>query len=174
MIATMQSITNGRCKVDGKVKKIVKSVDVEEVIELFNEQVNILKAHISVRRTQNTHYNRLKENLKANQFIIHVDYSKSQKDKEQDEIQSTYFGHNLFLIFMTCCYTRGIDGTLLNENFTVTSEPLEHSQIAAFSCINLIIDSLQKKFPSQFKHYPVHYIWNDSCALQSFCIDDPL
>ena len=57
MIAMMQSITNGRCKVDGKVKK-VKSVDVEKVIELFNEQVNILKAHISVKRTQNTYYNR--------------------------------------------------------------------------------------------------------------------
>ena len=31
-------------KVDGKVKKVVKSVDVEEAIELFNEQVNILKS----------------------------------------------------------------------------------------------------------------------------------
>ena len=41
-------------KVDGKVKKVFKSVDVEEVIELFNEQVKILKAHIFVKRTQNT------------------------------------------------------------------------------------------------------------------------
>ena len=71
---------------------------------------------------------------------------------------------------MTCCYTRGIDDTLLNKNFTVTSEALKHSQIAGFSCINLIIDSLQKKFPSQFKHYPVFYIWNDSCALQCFAL----
>ena len=60
-------------KVDGKVKKVVKSVDVEEAIELFNEQVKILKVHIFVNRTQNTHYNRLKENLKTNEFIIHVD-----------------------------------------------------------------------------------------------------
>ena len=48
-------------KVDGKVKKIVQSVEVEEAIELFNEQVKIMKAHIFVKRTQNTHYNRLKE-----------------------------------------------------------------------------------------------------------------
>ena len=52
-------------KVDGKVKKVVKSVDVEEAIELFNEQVKILKARIFVKITQNTHYNRLKENLKT-------------------------------------------------------------------------------------------------------------
>ena len=67
-------------------------------------------------------------------------------------------------IFTACCYTRGIDGTLLNENFTVTSEATDHSRIAAFSCINLIIDLLQKKFSSQFYNYPVFYIWSDGCA----------
>ena len=51
-------------KLYGKVKKVAKSVKVEEVIDLFNEQVKILKARIFIKRTQNTHYNRLKENLK--------------------------------------------------------------------------------------------------------------
>ena len=46
-------------KVDGKVKKVVKSV------------IKLLKT------TQNTHYNRLKENLKTNEFIIHVDYTEN-------------------------------------------------------------------------------------------------
>ena len=70
-------------KVDGKVKKVVKSVDVEEAIELFNEQVNISKAHIFVKRTKTFHYNRLKENLKANEFIIHVDYREIIKIKNK-------------------------------------------------------------------------------------------
>ena len=61
-----------RAKADGKLKIVVKPVDVEEAIELLNEQVKILKAHIFVKRTQNTHYNRLKENLKTDEFIIHV------------------------------------------------------------------------------------------------------
>ena len=143
-------------KVDGKVKKVVKSVEVEEAIELFNEQVKILNSHICVKRIQNTHYNRLKENLKTNEFILHVDYSEDYKDKKQDEIQSVYLGHNSFSIFTACCYTRGIDDTLLNENFT--SEATDHSRIAAFSCISLIIDSLQKKFPSQFNNHPVFYV----------------
>ena len=84
----------------GKVKKVVKSVAVEEAIELFNEQVKMLKAHIFVKRTQNTHYNRLKKNLKANEFIIHVDYSENYKDKEQDNgvmFVHHNFGPNLFL-----------------------------------------------------------------------------
>ena len=69
-------------KIDGKLKKVVTSVDVEEATELFNKQVKILKGHIFVKRAQNTHYNRVKENLKTNEFIIHVDYSDNYKDKE--------------------------------------------------------------------------------------------
>ena len=125
-----------------------------------------MKAHIFVKRTQNTHYNRPKESLKTIEFIIHVDYSKNYKDKEQNEIQSAYFGHNSFSIFTACCYTRGIDGTPLNENITVTSEATDHSRIAAFSYINLIINSLQKKFISQVNNYPVFYIWSDGCTSQ--------
>ena len=94
MFATMQSITNGLKQTEKN--KVVKSVDIEEATELFNEQVKILKAHIFVKRTQNTNCNRLKENLKTNEFLIHVDYSENYKDKEQDEIQSAYFGHNSF------------------------------------------------------------------------------
>ena len=106
-----------------------------------------MKAHIFVKKTRNTPYHWLKENLKkTNVFTILVDYSGNYKDEEQDEIQSAYLGHNSFSIFTACCYTRGIDGTLLKENFTVTSEATDHSRIAAFSCINLIIDLLQKTF----------------------------
>ena len=82
-------------KVGGKVKEVVKSVDVEEAIELFNEQVKILKAHISVKEN-NTHYNQLKENVKTNEFIIHFGYNENYKDKKQGGIQSAYFGHNSF------------------------------------------------------------------------------
>ena len=51
-------------KVGGKVKEVVKSVDVEKAIELFNEQVKIVKAHTLVKIRRNTHYNRLQKILK--------------------------------------------------------------------------------------------------------------
>ena len=138
-------------KVRRTVKKIIKSDDAEEVNELFNEQVKILKWHIFVKRTENTHYNRLKENLRTNEFIIHVHYSQNYKDRRQGKIQSGYFLDNSFSIF-TACWC-GIGGTLLNENFTVTSQATGHSWIEAFSCINLIIHSLKKRFFSQFNNY---------------------
>ena len=89
-------------------------------IELFNELVKILKAHLFVKRTQNTHYNRLKENVEINEFIIHVDYSESYEDREQDEIQSASFGHNSFSIFVAT-HAGLIHDTLFSENVTVHS-----------------------------------------------------
>ena len=69
-------------KVDGKIRKVVGSVDVEDAVELFNGLVKILKTDVFVKRTQNTHNNRLKKSLKANGFMIHVEYSENYKDKE--------------------------------------------------------------------------------------------
>ena len=69
--------------VDGKVKIVVKLVDVEQAMELFNEPIKILKVHIFVKRTRNTHYNRLKENLKRNELIIHVTTAKITKIKNK-------------------------------------------------------------------------------------------
>ena len=99
----------------------------------------------------------------------HVNYSENYKEKQQDEIQSANFRHNSFSIVMACYYARGDDGTLLNENFIATSEATNQSGIAAFSSINLIIDSLQKKFHSQFNNYPVFYIWSNGCASRFRC-----
>ena len=50
--------------------------------------------------TQNTHYNRVKENRKTKEFIIHVDYNKNYKDKEQDEIQNAYFVFNIYGVLL--------------------------------------------------------------------------
>ena len=73
-------------KADGKAKKAVKSFDVEEAIELFTGQVKISKAHIFVKRTQNIYYSHLKENLKTNEFMIHVDCSKNYKEKTKSKV----------------------------------------------------------------------------------------
>ena len=70
-----------QAKVDGKIRKVVGSVDVEDPVD-FNELVKILKTDIFVKRAQNTHNNRLKKSLKANGFMIHVEYSENYKDKE--------------------------------------------------------------------------------------------
>ena len=48
--------------------------------------------------------------------------TKITKIENKIESQVLVSGHSLLSMFMTCCYTRRIDGTLLNKNFPVTSE----------------------------------------------------
>ena len=42
--------------------------------------------------------------LKQGDAIFHVDYSESYKNKQQDEIQSAYFGQSIFSLFTACVY----------------------------------------------------------------------
>ena len=55
--------------------------------------VIILRFYLSL---QLKYYNRLKETLEKDECIVHVDYSENYKNKQQDEIQSAYFGHATF------------------------------------------------------------------------------
>ena len=78
-------------------------------------------------------------------MLMEVDYIKSYKNAEQNEIQSGYFGHSCFSIFTACCYYRTEEGDLMTHPATITSESRNHSRIAAFSCVNNILKVMEER-----------------------------
>ena len=127
-------IFNEWAKVDGKVQKLSTSIDVEEISSRLNAYVKTLKRHIHVKRIQNHSFNNLKSNLKPNKdILIQVNNSENYVNKSQGHIQNAYFGQRSFSVFTACCYVN-IDGSIINENFTVTSEANDHSRSATMSC----------------------------------------
>ena len=46
-----------------------------------------------------------KQNLKSNEVILSVDFSRNYNNKQKDEIQSVYFGHEAFTIYTAACYS---------------------------------------------------------------------
>ena len=111
------------------------------------------------------YYNDAKANLAKNEILIHVDYSKSHENKQQQEIQSAYFGHTTFSIFTACCYLRDVENEVISESVTITSELSDHSRAAAITCILKIIDHLREKH----QHLPLKInavIWSDGCSAQ--------
>ena len=103
---------------DGKVKKVLANV------EVFNQQLCTLKRHIYTKREQVNVYNAIKNEIKPGELLIHVDYSENYENRQQNEIQSAYFGHTTFSLFTACCYLRKeVDGELVKENVT-TQESL--------------------------------------------------
>ena len=150
---------------DSHVKKTLVGVSKKEALVLLNQQVKILKKHIYVKRCQVKYYNELKQNLKFNEIILHVDFSENYKNQQQHEVQSAYFGHSSFALFTACCYLRSTDGNLMKESLVVVTESPDHSRITAYSCISKVVTHIREKY----QELPLKlnlYVWSDGCASQ--------
>ena len=85
----------------------------KEYYNNWEQMVIELKEHIHRKRMQVATYNSCKADLKQNQTILHVDYRKSHKNKQQDEIQSAYLGQSTFSLFTVCVYHLDDGGFLI-------------------------------------------------------------
>ena len=151
-------------KVYNKVQKTIPNVAPNELVELFNFQIQTLKKHISVKCEQNKFCNHLKEHLEEVAVLIHVDYGENNPNKEQQETQSAYFRQETFSIFIAYWYFRGNDGKLKTRNVTVTSEAKDHSRIAAHTCVIKVLEEVTNEMLAVIKVY----LWSEGCAAQ-FC-----
>ena len=95
-----------------------------------------------------------------------IHYNDNYVNKQQQEIQSAYFGYEFFSIFTACCYFRLANGCLINENMAVISKASDHSGIAAHTFVVKITDHVVSGNIALFgKEVPFH-IWSDNYAAQ--------
>ena len=113
---------------NGFMMKSHVSLSLEDGLELWNSRMQRLKEHIFAKRQQQSKISHLKTNLKSTEILLHVDYSQSHKSKEQNEIQSAYFGQSPFSFFTACPYYRCLElGKVKAMPTTVTSEAIDKS-----------------------------------------------
>ena len=89
-------------------KKICKAkieMSFNTAIEMFKEEVAVLKEHIHIKRRQVNAYREMKYSLKDDDLMDQVDFAESCKNEQQDAIQSAYFGNQCFSIFTVSCYS---------------------------------------------------------------------
>ena len=104
--------------------------------------------------------------METGECLIQVDYSEGYHNKDQDEIQSAYFGHETFSIFTACGYFRPNDSAKLEKvPLTIVSEANDHSRIASFTCVSKVIECIEERLPLLTSLRRV-YIWSDGCASQ--------
>ena len=145
--------------VDGRAQKVSVSINIQEVLCRFNMCVQTLKRHIHVKRVQHTTFNYLKANVKKKEEILmQVGYSENYTNKDQGQIQSAYFS-----IFTACCYVK-IDGVVINENVTVTSEANDHSRSAAMSSCRKVLAFIRVKY--NLENSLILHLWSDGCSGQ--------
>ena len=94
-------------------------------------------------------------------MLSHVDYSESCKRKEQDEIQSAYFGQSSFSLFKAAVYRLDSDRNLVKRPAAGVSESIDHSRIAALTCINFVIKEVERH-----TNLTKMIMWSDGSAAQ--------
>ena len=120
-----------------------KYVSVSHLRKLPRDSKNSLslKRHIYLKRSQNRHYNHVKESLDHRQIIVHVDYTESYKNSQQNEIQSAYFGNSTFNIFTACCHTKSLDkGGRKKDSIVVVNDSKEHNRAAALTYLKKVVE----------------------------------
>ena len=102
---------------------------------------------MSRKREQFASYNKQKDELKIGEALIYVDYSESYNNVEQCEIQGAYFAQQNVSGFISCSlyYNEAEQGNLAKIPIAVISKSSDHSQIAAFTCTNTIVNELKKR-----------------------------
>ena len=149
---------------DKNVTKIHISEPFEEATERFKESVLSLKRYIYSKRSQNRHYNHVKESLDHGQILVYVDYAESHKNAQQNEIQSAYFGNSTFSICAACCYTKSLaNGGLKKDSIAVVNDNKENNRAAALTCLKKVIEKPEEIHVA--KYYKI-IDWSDGCSTQ--------
>ena len=106
----------------------------------------------------------MKENIEPGTAIIHVDYSESYRNKQQDKIQSAYFGQTSFSIFTACVYHKTNNGadTVVKRPMTIISESSNHSRIASMPCIHMIVEEIFKFLSSYRTDLIIEWNYNEA------------
>ena len=136
--------------------------DIEESLVSWQNRVEIIKAHIYTKRRQFAEIKRITDELGKDEIMIHLDYSENYKCKQQNEIQSAYFGNKGFSLFTACAY-HSKDGKLSKMSITVTTEENDKSRVASMSCVNKVIGHVREKLDRQISRV---YIVSDGCSAQ--------
>ena len=134
------------------MEKTEMTLKCDEAIKTWTSSVVNLKQHIHTKRIQVFCLNSIKEDLKNTDVLLHVDFSESYKNANQDEIQSAYFGQSSFSIFTACAY-RSTNGEIRTIPITVPTESNEHSRVTALSCIHKVISHIEEKVGAFTKLY---------------------
>ena len=130
----------------------------EEAKDLLLQQVKELKLHLFTKNHQHEQFKLLKENLKDNEIIIHVDFSENYDNKQQNTTQSACFGYQSFSLYTVCIYYNE-KGIVKVEMLVLVTPTTEHNPKITW-CLN-------KFLLCHFnRSYDTVYFWSDGCAVQ--------
>ena len=120
------------------------------------------KMHVYNISRQYSELKHLKANLKEDEIMLSVDFSKNNDNKQHHEIQSAYFGQEAFTLYTAACYYRShdIDGACVDKDaglkvlsVVIVSNEIIHERNIAFSCNMKLFKIARQHIPSLKKAF---------------------
>ena len=112
-----------------------------DALDRWQEVATNLKRHIFNKKQQHSTYVNIRENLMERELLINLDFSENYSNRNQNEIQSAYFGNNSFSLFTACAFYNN-QGKTEKVSVTITTEGSDKSRVTSISCVDFLIVSV--------------------------------
>ena len=149
--------------IEKRITKAKFSLGFEDAVALMKEKIKILKEHISVKRIQFSAYVQQKQDLTADDLLVHVDFAENYRNDQQDEVQSAYFGHQSFSLFTSCCYFLDEEQKLDHKCIVVVTESSDHNRITSMSSLKQVVEIAEEWAKRKFHRL---IVWSDGMGSQ--------
>lgn len=123
------------------VKK-TKVGSIGELIEVFQKDLEELASHHYNWIHQVREFRHLKENLQANEMVLHIDFSENYACKLNTEIQAFHFGGNRQ---QATLHTEVAYGSGGSQSYATISQSLRHDERAVWAHIKPVIEAFKVK-----------------------------
>ncbi|CAC5405966.1 unnamed protein product [Mytilus coruscus] len=124
--------------IKGDEKEITLTVK-ETVMDTFSTEMQRFKIHAFNIANQMKHYRNIKENLKPNEALVHVDFAENFQCKLANEIQSMHFGASKKHLTL---HTGVFYTALSSQTFCAVSDSLDHNPCSVWAFMDPILDKL--------------------------------
>ena len=85
-------------------------------------------------------------------MLVHVDFAKSYRNDQQNEIKNAYFGNQSFSLFTSYCYFKGVTSEIRNKSAVVETESSDYNRIPLMSCLKKVIDTVETECGKSFNN----------------------
>jgi len=135
----------GETHASKRMIKKCKNGTVQELKDIFEQEMNVFAKHVFIIRHQFRMYRELKTTLTSEEAVVHIDFSENWVGKYSAEIQSMHFGASQQQITIHTGVAYFADCHL---SFASISPELQHGPQAIWAHLEPVLKLLQQTEPT--------------------------
>ena len=84
-------------------------------------------------------------------MLVHVPFAENYRNDQQNEIQSTYFGHQSFSLITSFCYYKDDGNILQQKSIVIVTENFNYNRVPSMSSLRNVFEIAGKSLRKSFR-----------------------